>query len=253
VYGNVTLDHAGSIYGTTERGGTFDLGTVWKLTPSGGGWTESILYSFSGGQHNDGDSPMSGVIFDAAGNLYGTTWDGGGPVGIGTAYQLVPQSGTWVENILFRFPNGGPGRPASTLIMDSTGNLFGTTFNDVFELSPVNGGWTFSVVYDFNCEMSAGVTLGPDGNLYGVCEHGPNTYDGSVFKLPPDCNQICTPVNLHDFNFTDGAYPYGPVVFDASGNLYGTTANGAYTGSPCGTNGCGVIWEIAGVADTPRQ
>ena len=250
-YGNVTLDHAGNIYGTTQIGGPVDCGTVWKLAPSGGGWTESILYGFNGGV-NDGCAPLSGVIFDAAGNLYGNTDGGGGPVGIGTIYQLVPHNGTWTENILISFQSGGPGRPSGTLIVDSSGNLYGTTFNDVYELSPVNGGWTFSVVYNFSCEIQAGVTLGPDGNLYGACERGPGN-GGSIFKLPPDCNQTCTPIDLHDFQFSDGSGPMGPVVFDASGNLFGTTYNGGYTGSPCGTTGCGVIWEIAGAADTPRH
>jgi uncharacterized repeat protein (TIGR03803 family) len=253
VYGNVTLDRAGNIYGTTENGGTYDFGTVWKLAPSGGGWTESILYNFAGGQNNDGDAPESGVIFDAAGNLYGNTSDGGGPVGIGTVYQLVPQDGTWRENILATSPNG-PGRPEGTLIMDSAGDLYGTDLNDVYKVSLVNGSWIYSIVYDFSCEIHAGVTMGTDGNLYGVCEHGAgNKYPGWVFKLPPDCNQTCTPVDLHDFVFSDGTVPYGPVVFDESGNLYGTTTNGGYTGSPCGTAGCGTAWEIAGVVETIRQ
>ncbi len=98
------------------------------------------------------------------------------------------------------------------------------------------------------------LTLGPDGNLYGVCEQGGfgNNY-GWVFELPPNCNGTCTPSNLHNFGFSDGANPYGPVVFDAGGNLYGTTYRGGYTGSPCGTGGCGVVWEIAGAAESPRQ
>jgi uncharacterized repeat protein (TIGR03803 family) len=248
VYGNVILDHAGNIYGTTSIGGPIGCGTVWKLAPAGGGWTESILYGFNGGV-NDGCDPQSGVIFDTAGNLYGNTWSGGGPLGIGTVYQLVPQSGSWLENILISFQAGGPGRPQGTLTMDSFGNLYGTSLNVVYELSPVNGGWTFSEIYDFSCEIETGVTLGPDGNLYGACMRGPGN-GGSIFKLPPSCNGTCTPVDLHDFSFTDGSGPLGPVVFDASGNLYGTTYNGGYTGSPCGTTGCGVIWEIAGAADS---
>jgi hypothetical protein len=156
---------------------------------------------------------------------------------------------------LVSFQSGGPGRPYGTLIMDSAGNLYGTGLGTVFKLSPVNGGWNFSLVYSFSsCEINAGVTQGPDGNLYGVCEQGGagNRY-GWVFELPPTCNQSCTPIDLHDFAFSDGANPFGPVVFDGEGNLYGTTAHGGYTGSPCGTGGCGVIWEIAGVADIPRR
>jgi len=247
-YGNVTLDRAGNVYGTTSAGGTEDYGTVWKLAPSGGGWTESILYNFL--DQNDGFAPFSGVIFDASGNLYGTTWGGGGTLGIGTVYQLVPQSGSWLENILVSFQSGGPGRPFGTLTMDSSGNLYGTAITgEVFKLSPVNGGWTYSVVSEFNCGLQAGVTLGPDGNLYGVCTQ----FDGWVFRLPPDCNQTCVPTNLHNFDFTDGSLPFGPVVFDDSGNLYGTTANGGFTGTHCGTAGCGTAWEIEGAADIPRH
>lgn len=248
-YGNVVFDSAGNVYGTASNGGAFGCGTVWKLARSGAGWTDSVLYSFRNG--NDGCDPQSGVIFDAAGNLYGTTWDAGSG-GVGTVFELSPQNGGWVKTILYNFPNGD-GRPFGTPIMDPSGNLYGTTFGSVYELSPVNGGWNFSIVYAFNfCELNAGVTLGPDGDLYGVCK-GQGVQSGSVFELPPNCNGTCRPNYLHSFSFTDGSLPTGPVVFDANGNLYGTTFYGGYTGAPCGAYGCGVIWEIAGAADVPRH
>lgn len=191
------------------------------------------------------------MIFDSAGNLYGNTW-GNFTQGNGSIYELSPHNGRWIETILYTFPSG-EGRPFGALIMDSSGNLYGTSLNEVYELSPVNGGWTFSVVYNFfSCEINAGVTLGPDGDLYGVCQRGPGN-DGSVFKMPANCNQTCTPSDLHDFSFSDGSQPFGPVVFDANGNLYGTTYYGAYTGFPCGFSGCGVIWEIAGATEAPRH
>ncbi len=249
--GNVIFDRAGNMYGTSTNGGSFDCGTVWELSRSGDGWVESTLSNF-GQTPNDGCSPESGVIFDTAGNLYGTTWSGGTGL-VGTVYELTPQNGSWVKKILYNFPDG-EGRPFGTPIMDSSGNLYGTIIDSVYKLSPVNGGWNYSTVYTFaSCAFNAGVTLGPDGNLYGACYGGIVGYGGSVFEMPPNCNQTCIPNDLHDFSFSEGTQPMGPVVFDASGNLYGTTLYGGYTGFPCGAYGCGVVWEIAGAAEAwPR-
>jgi len=249
-YGNVTFDRAGNMYGTTTLNGTSDCGVVWQLAPSGGGWTESVLYNFTGGM--DGCNPESGVTFDAAGNLYGVTSCILLCNGTGTIYQLVPSSGGWAENTLVVL-NGTTGtHPFGTLITDDSGNFYGSATEDgpngggtVFELSPSNGGWTFSLVYAFSlCNPIAGVTLGPDGNLYGVCEAGGANAGGWVFQMPRTCNQTCTPTDLHDFNATEGANPEGPVVFDASGNLYGTTFEGGIGDCIGGMHGCGVVWEL---------
>jgi uncharacterized repeat protein (TIGR03803 family) len=251
-YGNVTFDQAGNMYGTTSAFGAFACGVVWELTPSAGGWTESVLYNFTGG--TDGCSPASGVIFDTAGNLYGTTacifaCEG---QGLGTIYQLVPSNGGWVENTLLEFNASTGTHPIGTLTADQSGNFYGTASEDgpngsgtVYELSPSNGGWTFSLVYAFSsCNPLAGVTLGPDGNLYGVCQDGGANAEGWVFKMPPTCNQTCTPTDLHDFNGTEGADPQGPVAFDASGNLYGTTFEGGIGDCSASLGTCGVVWEI---------
>ena len=250
--GNLTFDNAGNIFGTTFIGGTHNDGTVFELQASGGGWTETILYNFTGG--SGGWSPASGVIFDAAGNLYGNTQGSGT---YGTVYQLMPSGGNWVEHTLAELTQSTGTTPYGTLTMDSSGNLYGTADGygpngggTVYKLSPSGGGWLFSLVYafNFNCSPVAGVTLGADGNLYGVCGLSGANNKGWVFEMPTNCNQTCTPNDLHDFGGSDGSYPEGAVVFDASGNLYGTTNDGGNTGGACGVSGCGVVWEIAGVA-----
>jgi len=251
--GNVVFDHAGNMYGTTAYGGAPNCGTVWKLSPSGGGWTEAVLYTFAGGI-GDGCNPYSGVVFDAAGNIYGNT-SSGGASGDGTIYQLMPMNGGWVEHTIVDLNNGTTGAPTfGTLAIDQAGNLYGTGENfgpqnggTVFEVSPSAGGWMFSLVYSSNdCFPYPGVTIGPDGNLYGTCQHGGPSDAGLVFEMPPNCNQTCTPTDLHDFDVSDGLYPHGPVTFDASGNLYGTTYEGGGHDN-CGGFTCGVAFEIAGV------
>ena len=249
-YGNVTFDHAGNMYGTTTLNGTADCGVVWKLMPANGGWTESVLYNFTGG--TDGCNPESGVIFDAAGNLYGTTTFTLQHQGNGAIYQLVPSNGGWVENTLVLLNATTGIHPVGTLIADGSGNFFGTATEEgpngggtVFELSPSNGGWAFSLVYAFSlCTPNAGVTLGPDGNLYGVCVAGGANGQGWLFEMPRTCNQTCAANDLHDFNGSEGAGPIGPVVFDDSGNIYGTAFEGGI-GHCTGTmDSCGTVWEI---------
>jgi uncharacterized repeat protein (TIGR03803 family) len=254
-YGNVIFDQAGNIYGTTSYYGdpTQPCGNVWELEQSGDRY--QVLYDFTGGP--DGCMPASGVIFDTAGNLYGNT-QGNEPYNP-SVYELSPSNGSWVETTLGELPqNIAPSY--NSLVIDQGGNLFGTGdgFNGgepggVYEASPSDG---LSTVYTFtvgSCRPFAGVTLGPNGNLYGVCMEGGAFGYGWVFEMPPNCNQRCTPTDLHDFDNNDGAIAYGPVVFDASGNLYGTTGGGGIMSPNCWEYGCGVIYEIAGVADSPRQ
>lgn len=249
-YGNVIFDQAGNMYGTASSNGTSDCGVVWRMAPSGGGWTESILYNFAGG--SDGCNPESGVIFDAAGNLYGTTTCTSTCRGLGTIFQLVPSNGGWTENVLMELNATTGSHPWGTLIMDGSGNLYGTATQDgpngggtVFELSPSNGGWNFSLVYAFTlCNPTAGLTLGPNGNLYGACEAGGTHAEGWIFEMPGNCNQSCTPTDLHDFSSTEGSNPLAPVSFDGSGNIYGTTFEGGSGDCIGGMSGCGSAWEI---------
>jgi len=244
-YGDVVFDKAGNLYGTTINGGTNDRGIVYELTPSGGSWTESILFNFGSGL---GVYPYNGVIFDNAGNLYGTTYeDEDGPTVYGTVYQLTPSGSGWTENILHSFQEASDGAyPFGGVIFDQVGNLYGTTAyagpsgaGTVFQLTPSNGTWTLTVLHSFAGSDGpfGGLTMDAAGNLYGMTyADGANNF-GSVFKLTPSGGGW-TYTDLYDFTGKDdGGYPFGTVAFDANGNLYGTA-------SAFGKNGYGVVWEI---------
>jgi uncharacterized repeat protein (TIGR03803 family) len=122
----VTPDAKGNLYGTTPSGGANGLGTVYEVSPSGSGWTETVLYNFQG--LNDGQNPVGGVILDKDGNLYGGTFDGGVNSG-GTVYELSPSGGGWTMTVLYSFV-GGYGGPYNKLVLDAKGNLYGATEGD---------------------------------------------------------------------------------------------------------------------------
>jgi len=258
-------DAAGNLYGTTVFGGTYSCscGTVFELTPDGsGGWTETVLYSFNG---TDGGYPQAGLIFDARGNLYGTTY-GDGYYGPGTAFELSPnQDGGWTETVLHTFGNGTDGAaPYAGLIFDAAGNLYGTTtaggtYNSclysanycgtVFELTPtVGGGWTEQVLHSFNgtdgAVPYAGLVFDAAGNLYGTTDVGGTDDAGTVFELTPAAGGGWTETVLYSFcaqpNCTDGGNPSASLILDAAGNLYGTTD---YGGTYC-PQGCGTVFEL---------
>jgi uncharacterized repeat protein (TIGR03803 family) len=240
--GAMIFDAAGNLYGTTYWGGIHQLGTVFEMSPrQGGGWTETVLHSFGNG--TDGQIPASGLVLDAAGNLYGTT-EQGGVNDVGTVFELSPsQGGGWTETILHNFGNGTDGQvPFAGLIFDTAGNLYGTTFSGgannygtVFELSPaVGGGWTESVLYSFTNNSIDGayplasLVIDSLGNLYGTTyEGGTATYFGTVFELAPNGDGTWTESVLRSFgNGMDGANPEAGLILDSSGNLYGTTEGG---------------------------
>jgi uncharacterized repeat protein (TIGR03803 family) len=257
---NLAFDNAGNIYGTTGGGGTYDSGIAFELSPSGAGYTQTILHSFGNG--TDGRNPLAGVVLDTAGNMYGTTERGGtgSPQNChgscGTVYQLMPSNGGWVENILVNFDVTNGQTPYGNLIIDRSGNLYGTTASGgpngggvVFELSPSGGGFTYSMLYSFSaCGSRAGLAEDGAGDLFGVCYSGGANQDGWIFELT-NCSQGCSVADLHDFSGSDGMNPYGSPVLDSSGNLYGTTGIG---GTGC-AQGCGVVWEIAGVGAPGRD
>ena len=240
--GDLLLDSAGNLYGTTCFGGANALGTVYKMTPSDGGWTYAVLYSFTGGY--DGGCPHAGVVLDAAGNVYGTAYDGG-THDEGVVYQVTPSG---LETVLYNFTGGNDGSlPYAGVIFDQSGNLYGATAfggsggaGVVFELSPGNGGWSYTEIYPL-----PGTGWGPyerlvmdgSGNLYGTIYEGSYSGYGSVFKLTPS-NGGWTYTSLHEFTGgDDGANPYAGLILDSSGNLYGTASHG-------GAFNYGVVFEI---------
>jgi uncharacterized repeat protein (TIGR03803 family) len=236
-------DSSGNLYGTTLYGGAYALGTVFELTPQvGGGWTETVLHSFGNG--SDGLAPWDGVVFDVAGNLYGTTY-GGGTHKFGTVFELSPQAGGgWAETVLHDFKAGDGQQPTGGLILDTSGNLYGTTtqggaFGEgvVFKLSPQTGGaWIETVLHSFNPSSPDGqvpsgtLTFDASGNLYGTTGYGGTYGHGTVFELSPNSSGGWSEKRLANFsNSGNGTYyPAAGLVFDAAGNLYLTTAFGGF-------------------------
>lgn len=179
-YAGVIFDSAGNIYGTTEAGGSSVDGTVYELTPSGSGWTETVLHNFDVIISPEGGFVYGGLIADSSGNLYGITSLGGAQGG-GTAYELSPSGSGWSFNVLYGF-NAYTGSLAK-LAMDSAGDLYGTLFDEgvpeVFRLTPSDGQWNLT---GFN--GSAGdfpycnMILDSAGNLYGAAGN-------VVFEITP--------------------------------------------------------------------
>jgi len=233
-FGGVIVDRAGNVYGMAEGGGNGGYGAVYKLSPSGGGYTVSTIYSFQGG--NDGAAPLGNLTMDAAGDLYGTTtYDGAD--GFGTVFKLVRNAGGWTFNLLYTFTGGSDGgHPQGNVVLDGAGNLFGATGYDggVFEITPSG---SYSVIVPFLGGLQSPISLGPDGNIYGTNYADGSRGDGSVFELTYS-QGMWTHNILHSFgNGYDGALPLSSVAFDANGNLYGTTTFGGHGGQ-------GTAWQL---------
>ena len=194
----VTFDGSGNLYGTTAEGGTANGGTVYQLTPSGSGYTEKVLYSFQGG--SDGELPYAGVVLDPAGNLYGATFYAGARQG-GAIYELTPSNGNWVFNVIYSPVLQGLGGAAGTLLRRFDGSLFGTLLTggfdgcsgygcgSVFQLSPSNGSWVYTSLYEFTDGADGGnpegaLILDEAGSLYGTTT-GSLGGDGSAFQITP--------------------------------------------------------------------
>jgi uncharacterized repeat protein (TIGR03803 family) len=252
--GSLTSDASGNLYGTTGAGGAHGYGVVYELSPFGGGWTESVLYSFTGG--DDGRGPQAGVIFDQSGNLYGTTILGGS-YSDGTVFRLTPSGSAWSETTLHSFQGSDGANPYGGVILDQSGNFYGPAAfvgphgaGTVYELTQAGGAWSLTVPLPYAFSISPGQmpgegpgpTLAMDaaGNLYGTT-YSIGLHDfGTVFKLTRS-NGSWTETDLYDFTggSGDGGYPspYANVILDSRGNVYGTAEEG-------GTYDWGVIFKI---------
>ena len=228
-------DSAGNLYGTTNVGGTVGMGTAYKVAAAGG---ETVLYSFPWGA--DGYHPTAGVTGDPTGNLYGTT-SSGGTAGYGVVYKVAP---TGHETVLYRFTGGADGgTPTGGVILDSAGNLYGTTTYGgasgagvVFKLDATG---SYTVLYTFTGGADgghpyAGVIRDSAGNLYGTAYAGGSADYGVVYELDTTGHETV----LYSFSGgNDGARPYAGVIRDSPGNLYGTTEEG-------GVRGVGIVYEL---------
>ena len=259
----LTIDHAGNLYGTTAYGGngTYN-GTVFKLTHHGSGWVLSELYRFNGG--DDGETPGARVVFGPDGKLYGSAVSGGSG-GYGVVFSLQLPASTcksascpWTETALFPFQLSGTGwEPIGDLAFDAAGNIYGTTFYGplnncegegcgvLYELTQSGGVWTESILHQFtggtDSEFPTSVILDDAGNLYGTAQGDPYNHlnPGLVFQFVSSGGSWTENV-LHQFQFqgTDGDGPVGGLIFDAAGNLYGSTVSGGYYGA-------GTVYELS--------
>jgi uncharacterized repeat protein (TIGR03803 family) len=260
-WAGVVLDQTGNLYGTTTTGGAYGAGTVFEIAPNpGGGWAESTLYSFcSLANCDDGSSSQANLVFDGAGNLYGTTV-GGGIYRAGAVFMLAPSgSGLWAESVIHSFEGDkGGANPEAALILDSAGNLYGTTSDGgtfgtgvVFELAPnEDGRWTESLLHQFTggddgAHPVAPLVFDSAGNLYGTtmlgggfakCQGG----CGVVFKLiHPITGGRWSERVLQAFRGENADWPADALVLDTEGNLYGTA-----TSSDNASTFAGVVFEI---------
>jgi uncharacterized repeat protein (TIGR03803 family) len=269
----VVFDASGNIYLTSYEGGANGCGTVFKLTHnSDGSWTETNLHDFDCG--TKGASPVGGLIFDKAGNLYGTA-TGGGTSGNGLVYELTPNSdGSWTEKVLHQFSGGSDGAYPDHpfLIFDSAGSLYGAATlgakkgncsffsrnacGTIYKLTPTAGGtWTFTVIHSFTGGADGGnpdgtLTFDKSGNLYGTTYGGGASGVGVVFELVPHANGQWGEKVLHTFKGGgDGTNPIGGLIFDPAGNVYGNTLYGG--NNQCGVRapiGCGIVYELTPTA-----
>jgi uncharacterized repeat protein (TIGR03803 family) len=261
-------DSAGNLYGTTYDGGSGGSGTVFELTPkTSGGWAERILYNFGeSADHGDGANPSAALIFDTQGSLFGTTANGGDCSGecsgSGTVFELTrQQGGGWVEAVVYSFGAVyNAENPTSGLVLDASGNLWGTTSNggDYYEgalyelIFESDGYWSEDLAYGFDIGQqagntpAAGLSLDPDGHLFGTTTSGGNVHggdgEGSVFEFEDGA----TVIHYFDLFATDGHAPAASVIFDAAGNIYGTTVSG-------GAFGYGTVFELIRPSQTGQR
>jgi uncharacterized repeat protein (TIGR03803 family) len=268
VFAGVVFDANGNLYGTTAGGGAYGYGTVFALKHgSGGNWTETSLHSFCVESHcTDGALPFASLVFDAAGNLYGTA--GGGNRDSGVVFELSPASNSpsnWNFEVLYEAGS------AATLILDQAGNLYGPMGpgqngkGAVTELSPGSNGWTETYLYSFcpkplnHCldgdAPDTALTWDAKGNLYGGTLSGGTAGLGVLFELVHKSGGWKDRV-LHNFPAYsgDGWNPHGPLILDQQGNIYGTTSLGGTVGAGTVfklTRGANGLWKETILSDFP--
>ncbi len=253
----LVADAAGNLYGSTQFDGATNAGAIFELSPTvGGGWAYKTLHTFSF-TGKDGNTPVGGMVLDGAGNLYGATFYGGGggcsyDNGCGTIFELSPSAGgVWSEKILhaFNIGNQDGNYPMAGLVLDASGNLFGTTemggtneYGTVFELMTEAGGmWKEKILHRFTGGTTdgyfpdSGLTFDGHGDLYGTTSWGGTFYTitnpgGTAFQLTPSVNGGWTEKVIHSFGNSQTGNgdpsPLDTLLLDALGNLYGVTVNG---------------------------
>jgi uncharacterized repeat protein (TIGR03803 family) len=265
-YGLV-VDKVGNLYGQSYGGGTTGGGTVYEFSPQPNGlWADTILWDFCTAPYcYDGVYPSANLIFDSAGNMYGTA-SYGGTGEYGVVFELTPGPGiTWAQKVLYNFQNNGKDgvNPNDTLVLDSSGNLYGTCgtggkygYGIVFRLTPRKSGtWNEHILYSFKGNgdgnnPQGGVVLDAAGNVYGMTQNGGSSGFGNVFELENNGGKFTERV-IHNFCASgstichDGAFPVSPLTIDAAGNLYGTSTIGGSSGLACDTRGCGTVFELS--------
>jgi uncharacterized repeat protein (TIGR03803 family) len=256
-------DDSGNLYGTTEAGGATGNGTVFELVNNPPGtYTPKVLYNFKGSAASDGAVPFAGLVMDSNGDLFGTTSIGGSS-NVGTVFELVNNPpGTYTPKVLHSFTgtNGDGAGPYSTLVMDSSGDLFGTTleggdsgFGTVFEMMNNAGNYTKIALYSFQAGILdgglpySGLVADSAGNLYGTASLGGASNAGTIFEMVFSAPGSYSEIILYSFTgFNgDGRAPQTSLTIDSLNNLYGTTLFGG-TSTACGTKlGCGTAFELA--------
>ncbi len=253
---SLVADGAGNLYGTTFLGGAGvgrGHGTVFELSPNGGGgWNETVLYSFTGGA--DGGYPLyANLTLDGQGNLYGTA-SAGGAHGMGVVFELSPAGGSWTETVLYNFSGGTDGAsPISGLVKDAAGNYYGATnaggaatWGVIYELSPSGGGWTEQVIYTFVNQVDInydGLAMDSAGNIF-TATYAP----GTILEVSPNGQGGWSGTVIHTYAGPpkDGAQPSGTPVVGKDGSLYGTTRSG-------GANNFGTVYRLTPITKGKKK